>query len=448
MNIYNNLKKKISCKKAVVAIVGLGFVGLPLAMAYAKRYKVIGYEVMKDKIDSLKKGSSYIPDAPNSILRRYLNKSFFPTTDEKELRKADFIIIIVPTPLQEKKPDITFIRDACETVSRNLRKGQFIILESTTYPGTTEEIVVPLLEKSGLKVGKDFGAAYSPERIDPGNKEWTVENTPKLVGGIDSDSGDVAQMLYSTVIKAKIYKVSNPRIAEATKLVENLFREVNIALMNEFALMFEKMGIDIWEVIEAAKTKPHAFMAHYPGPGIGGHCLPINPYYLLYEAERFDVPSRMLEIADEINDQMRVHTANLARDALLRKGIKISNAKITVMGLAYKKDINDLRETPAQTIIEELVNQGAKVTVYDPWANSINTSVGELFSAKSFDEAARGSDCLVFVTDHSAFAKPDWNKIKKEMRTPIVVDSRNMFKQDELLKKGFEYRGIGKPIKD
>ncbi|MBW2995310.1 nucleotide sugar dehydrogenase [Candidatus Woesearchaeota archaeon] len=446
-NIYNQLKNKIKKRTAKICIVGLGYVGLPLAFAFAKKYKVIGFDVIPEKINQLAKGKSYIPDAPSSKLKKILNKKFFPTFEEEQIREADIIIMAVPTPLDEaKKPDLDFVKKACGIVSRNLQKGQLVILESTTYPGTTNEVMIPILEKSGLQIGRDFLVAYSPERVDPGNKVWTVENTPKVVGGYDGKTGEIAQTLYQSAINAKIVKVSGCKEAEATKFLENTFREINIALVNELSLMFEKLGINIWEVIEAAKSKPHSFMAHYPGPGIGGHCIPLDPYYLLYEAEKIESYSRFIELAGTVNDHMRIHTINLAREGMQEKNKKLGyDTTVTVLGISYKKDIEDVRESPSITIIEELIKLGATVKVYDPYVTSVKTKLGELASEPDFYQAVKNSDALIFVTDHNKFKKIDWNKTKGLMRTPVIVDGRNMFDENKL--KGFVYRGIGKPIK-
>lgn len=444
--MYKQLENKLKSKKAIICIVGLGYVGLPLAMAFCKKYKVIGFDVSKEKIAKLKKGISYIGDTPSSKIKKNLNKKFFPTNDETELSKADFIMIAVPTPLDEaKKPDLSYVKGASEIISRNLRKGQLVILESTTYPGTTEEVMVPILEKSKLKLKKDFLVAFSPERVDPGNKKWTTENTPKVVGGIDEKTGEIAQKLYQSVIDAPICKVSSCKAAEATKILENTFREINIALVNELALMFEKLGINIWEVIEAAKTKPHSFMAHYPGPGVGGHCIPLDPYYLTYQAEKIESFSRFIELAGMVNDHMKIHAINLARTALDKKRKKLDyKTTITIMGVSYKKDIDDLRESPALKIIEELLNLDVKIKVFDPYANEFEVNGEKLKSEKTLLEAAKGSDCLLFITDHSAFKKINFSNIKKIMRTPIIVDTRNMFDASKL--KGFIYEGLGKPL--
>jgi len=339
----------------------------------------------------------------------------------------------VPTPLREDKtPDLSYVKDAARTVGRILRRGQFVILESTTYPGTTEEVLIPILEEeSGLKVIEDFGVAYSPERIDPGNKRYKIENTPKVVGGLTPEFTELASMLYGSVIE-KIVPVKDCKTAEAVKMLENVFRNVNIALVNELALIFEKMGIDIWEVIEAAKTKPYGFMAFYPGPGVGGHCIPVDPYYLSYRAKQFGIIPRFIETAGEINNYMPVHTVNLAETGLRKIGRKIRGAKVAVLGLAYKADISDTRESPAIKIIEELIERGAQVKVYDPYVKSVRTKFGTFRVTETLEDILKWSDCVIFVTDHSLFKEKmeEILKIFGETSTKkVIVDSRNIFEK-------------------
>ncbi|MCK4251001.1 nucleotide sugar dehydrogenase [candidate division WOR-3 bacterium] len=435
-----NLLTKIKTKTARIGIIGLGYTGLPLAIAFAKKFNVVGYDINEKTVDYLLGGKSHILDVGNSDLKQYLNKSFYPTTDHKELKKWDFIIICVPTPLTaEKEPDLRYIKSACETIAKILRKGQFVILESTTYPGTTEEVVIPILERSGLKTGVDFGVAYSPERIDPGNREYPVEKIAKVVGGINEECTEIAVMLYRSIIE-KVVTVRDARTAEAVKMVENIFRNVNIALVNELALIFEKMGIDAWEVIDAAATKPYGFMAFYPGPGVGGHCIPLDPFYMSYIAKRYGFIPRFIETAGEINEFMKVHVVNLVEKGLKKVGKKIRGAKVAVMGLAYKKNIDDARESPSIKIIEELVNRSAEIKVYDPYVKSIKTKVGEFHSEKNVEDALRGADCVVFVVDHDVFREIGMERMKGLMKSPVVVDCKNVFDEEgEVV-----YLGIGK----
>jgi UDP-N-acetyl-D-glucosamine dehydrogenase len=320
-----------------------------------------------------------------------------------------------------------------------LRKDQFIILESTTYPGTTEEVVLPILESSGLKVIEDFGLAYSPERIDPGNTKYNVSNTPKVVGGINDECTDIASKLYGSIIE-HIVPVQDARTAEAVKIVENIFRNVNIALVNELALIFEKMKIDTWEVIDAAATKPYGFMPFYPGPGIGGHCIPLDPFYMSYKAKKYGFIPRFIETSGEINNFMRIHAVNLIERGLKQVDKRVYGSTVAVMGLAYKKDIADTRESPAEKIIEELVNLGVKVKVYDPHALSIKTRIGTFHSEESMESALNNSDCAVFVTDHTAFKEFNLQEAVKVMSSPVIVDCKNMFSNPV----GLVYLGIGK----
>lgn len=439
----NSLINKIKTKKAVIGIIGLGYVGLPLAMTFAKKFKVIGFDIDTKKEKMLNEGKSYIDDVLDEEIKEKLGKSFFPISNSKELKNADFIIICVPTPIDErKKPDIKYIVNSTKIIAEILHKEQFVILESTTYPGTTEEVMIPILEETGLKVGKDFGIAFSPERIDPGNKIYKIENTPKIVGGYNQECTEIAYKLYSSVIQ-QVIKVKNCKTAEAVKVVENLFRGVNIALVNELALIFEKMEIDIWEVINSAKTKPYGFLAHYPGPGIGGHCIPVDPYYLSYKAERLGYVARFIQLSGQINDFMKIHVINLIEKGLAEKNKKLRNSTICVFGTAYKKDISDARESPSKEIIEELVSANAKVKVYDKFVKTVNTIVGKFDSEKNLENAFKGIDCAVFVVDHSSFKNIDLQKYKKLMASPIIIDCRNIFEGKNL--NGFIYYCIGKP---
>jgi UDP-N-acetyl-D-glucosamine dehydrogenase len=352
------------------------------------------------------------------------------------------IIICVPTPLTaEKEPDISYIKNVCETIAMilRLRRGQFVILESTTYPGTTEEVVIPILERGGLKAGVDFGVAYSPERIDPGNREYTVEKIPKVIGGVNKECTEIAAELYGRIIE-KVVKVKDAKPAEAVKMVENIFRNVNIALVNELSLIFEKMGINTWEVIDAAATKPYGFMPFYPGPGVGGHCIPLDPFYMSYIAKRYGFIPRFIETSGEINEFMKVHVVNLVEKGLKEVNKTIYEAKVAVMGLAYKKNIDDARESPSIKIIEELVNLGAEIKVYDPYVKSIKTKVGVFYSEKSVESALRGVDCAVFVVDHDVFRKMEMERMKELMDSPVVVDCKNVFDNGS----GVVYLGIGK----
>jgi UDP-N-acetyl-D-glucosamine dehydrogenase len=327
-------------------------------------------------------------------------------------------------------------------VASFLRKGQFIILESTTYPGTTDEAVVPTLAETGLRPGVDFGVAYSQERIDPGNKSYPVDKIPKVVGGITPECTEIAAALYGTII-ATVHKVRDCKTAEACKILENTFRSVNIALVNELSLILEEMGIDIWEVIEAAKTKPFGYMPFYPGPGIGGHCIPLDPYYLAYKARRYGFFSRFIDLAGEVNDFMRIHTVNLIEAGLRTIGKEIRGSNIAILGLAYKKDIDDSRESPSKKVIEELVSLGGVIRAYDPYVKMAETRVGTIKSLKSLNEALKDADCAAFLVDHTAFRRVKAQQLKKQMDHPIIIDTRNLFRREDL--EGLTYLAIGKP---
>jgi len=438
-NIYENLKKKIKSKDAKIAILGLGYVGLPLAVEFSKnKFNVIGYDISEDRISILNNGKSYIKGISDQTIKEIIKKNFNPTTDAKLLKEADFKIICVPTPLEkDKTPDLKYIKSAAAAISKNIRSGQFIILESTTFPGTTENYLkIWLEESSGLTVGRDFGLAFSPERMDPGNKKYGVKNTPKVVGGLTRKDTEVAAMLYETVVKAGVIQVSNPRIAEATKLLENIFRHVNIALINEMALVFEKLDIDVHEVIKASSTKPFGFMPFYPGPGVGGHCIPLDPYYLSFAARQKGMRPQFIELSGEINDYMKIHAVNLVEEGLNQLGKPIRNSLVGIMGLSYKKDINDPRESPAIDILIDIIERGAKVKVYDPYIKEIHTKVGSFRSVSTPDTLFKGSDAVIIVTDHTEFNNLDYDSLIKMMRKKLIVDTRDVlgkYKNKDLL---------------
>lgn len=438
----NNMIQKINDKTIVIGIVGQGYVGLPLAMAFSKHVKAVGFDVNEITIRQLNAGKSHILDVPDSIISDAIAKDHYVASNNPELLKGcDVIIICVPTPLnREKKPDMSFIRSSGETISKILHEGQYVVLESTTYPGTTEEVLIPILEEgSGLKAGMDFFVAFSPERIDPGNKQFTVELVPKVIGGMNPEVTETICKVYSIAIP-NVVPVSNTQTAEAVKMVENIFRHVNIALINELAQIFEKMDVDTWEVVDAAATKPYGFMPFYPGPGVGGHCIPLDPYYLSYRAKQYGCTSRFIEISGEINDNMKIHTINLAVKGLKVVHKNIYRANIAVIGLSYKKDIDDVRESPAKEIIEELTNLGANVSVYDPFALTIKTSCGIFESTKTLKDVLVGSDCAIFLVDHTVLKEIDIVAESLVMSSPVIIDAKNMFHSAD----GIVYLGIGK----
>ncbi|WP_292365414.1 MULTISPECIES: nucleotide sugar dehydrogenase [unclassified Methanoculleus] len=435
-----NLLVKITDRSAKIGIIGQGYVGLPLAMAFARKFTVFGYDVCSGTVERLRAGKSHIQDVLDTQLSLYLGHTYFPTSEPEDLHQCDFLIICVPTPLSEDKiPDLGCIKDACSTLKIILRRGQFVILESTTFPGTTDEVVVPILEETGFVAGSDFGIAYSPERVDPGNKQYPIDKVPTVVGGINVECTNVAAALYGSIMD-RVVPVRDARTAEAVKMIENIFRNVNIALVNEMALIFERMGIDTWEVIDAAATKPYGFMPFYPGPGIGGHCIPLDPYYMSYQAKKYGFIPRFIETSGEINEFMKVHTVNLIEKGLRQVGKRVYGAKVAVMGLAYKKNINDSRESPSIKIVEELANLGADVRVYDPFVPSLATKAGVFTSAENIEEALSGADCAAFLVDHDAFRRLDAGYIGSCMSTPVLVDCKNLFQQ----KDGIVYLCIGK----
>ncbi len=422
----DKLISKTLKKTAVVGIVGLGYVGLPLAVAFSKKLHVIGYNHNPEKVELLKQKKSYIEDVKDDEIDLEM---FEPTANPEDLKECDYIIIAVPTPLREdKSPDLSAVKTAGEEVGSILRKEQFVILKSTTYPGTTEEVLIPILEeKSGLKVIEDFGIAYSPERVDPGNIDYNMNNTPNVVGGLTPEFTEIGALICENV-STEVVKVSDCKTAEGVKMIENIFRNVNIALVNELALIFERMDIDIWESIEAAKTKPYGYMAFYPGPGVGGHCIPLDPYYMAYRAKHFGFIPQFIKTSGEINDYMPIHTVNLANKGLNGIGKNLWGSNILILGLAYKGNISDTRESPAAPIINELIERGSKLRVYDPKALCIKTQYGEFKSRENMGEEIEWADCIIIVTDHNEFKdNKDILKVLED-KNKVIIDTRNTMK--------------------
>jgi UDP-N-acetyl-D-glucosamine dehydrogenase len=420
-----SLNKKITNKSAKIGIIGLGYVGLPLAIEFGKAgFTVIGVDNNPAKINKLQQGESNLLDISTTELKKLLKAKRLQITDSfASLKKADAICICVPTPLNKhKQPDLSYILNATAQIAKILRKGQLIILQSTTFPGTTDEVVLPLLSKTGLKAGKDFFLAFSPERIDPGNKRFSIKNTPKIVGGITPRCTELAKALYEQ-ISPEVHAVSSPRVAELEKLLENVFRNVNIALVNELSLLCKKMNIDVWEVIKAASTKPYGFMPFYPGPGVGGHCIPVDPFYLSWKAREYGLNLRFIELAGEVNDRMPEHIINLIQDSLNKSGKRIKGSAILILGVAYKKDIADTRESPGLKIIELLLKKGANVAYHDPFVNKLNANGRSLGSIFLSPANLKNSECVVVVTNHSNY---DYNKIVKHSR--LIIDTRNAIK--------------------
>ena len=399
------LEEKIRDKSAIIGIVGIGYVGLPLAVAFAMAgFKVLGFDIRQKNVDSVNLGKSYIADVSSDSLSEVVTRKLLEaTTDQSRIGEADAICICVPTPLTTtKEPDLSYVIHESNEISRHLRPGQLVVLESTTYPGTTRQVVLPNLESSGLRCGIDFYLAYSPERVDPGSKNYNIGNTPKIVGGIDSQSTQLAQLLYSQ-IAGTVVPVSCPEAAEMTKVFENVFRSVNIALVNELAHLCERMGLSVWEVIDAASTKPFGYMSFYPGPGVGGHCIPLDPYYLANKARELDFHTRFIELAAEINEHMPYHVVSRILEALSARGKGLKGARVLVLGVAYKKDVEDTRESPALKIIQLLCEKGAEVSYNDPYIPQIHVPAGDMESVKLSGKYLASMDCVVIATDHSCY---------------------------------------------
>jgi len=415
------LEEKIKNKTAKLGIVGLGYVGIPLAVAFAEAgFRVLGFDVQQKRVDLVNEGKSYIADVSNERLSTTLtNGAFEATTDQNRLSEVDAICICVPTPLTKtKEPDLSYVTQESEEISKHLRPGQLVILESTTYPGTTREVVLPILQRSGLNVGSDFYLAFSPERVDPGNKKYTIKNTPKVVGGVNPESTELAELLYRQVADA-VVPVSCPEVAEMTKVFENVFRSVNIALVNELAQLCERMGISVWEVIDATATKPFGYMPFYPGPGVGGHCIPLDPYYLANKAMEYDFHTRFIELAAEINEGMPYYVTLHIMEALNAQGKSLNGAKVLVLGVAYKKDVEDVRDSPSLKLIQLLKEKGAKVSYNDPFIPQIQLSQGKLDSVDLTEEYLSSADCTVIATNHSCYNLEQivtWSKLVFDTR--------------------------------
>jgi UDP-N-acetyl-D-glucosamine dehydrogenase len=410
-------------------VVGLGYVGLPLLVEFARNgFQVTGFEVDAEKAGLINNGESYIGDVSSATIKELVtSKRLRATTDFNHLQGCDAVIICVPTPLRKtKEPDVSYILAAAEEIKTRLHRGQLIILESTTYPGTTDEVLLPMFTETGLKLDEDFLLAFSPERVDPGNPQFQTHNIPKVVGGVTDDSTEAAAHLYSQIVK-DVHSVSSARVAEAAKLLENTFRAVNIGMANEMARLCYALNIDTWEVIRAAATKPFGFMAFYPGPGIGGHCIPLDPHYLSWKARQHGFDSRFIGLAEEVNSRMPEHVVQLVADGLNDERKAMKGSRVLLLGVAYKKDIDDVRESPALSIIDRLRAKGAEVRYHDPFVQELRfddahtDSTGEpLESVSLSDEELRAADCVVVVTDHSGI---DYARVCQ--LAPLVVDTRN-----------------------
>lgn len=426
--MIKQLLNKISIKQCVVGVIGLGYVGLPLVREFTRGgANVLGFDIDAKKVKSLMAGKSYIEHIPSATIKEMVStKLFEATSDFKRLKQADCILICVPTPLTKmREPDMSYVRSTAEVIAKYLRKGQLVVLESTTYPGTTREVMLPILEQSGLKAGKDFFLAFSPEREDPGRKDYSTKTIPKVVGGIDKPSLQAACACYEIAIDT-IVPVSSCEAAEASKILENTYRCVNIALVNELKVLFDRMGVDVWDVINAAATKPFGYTPFYPGPGLGGHCIPIDPFYLSWKAKQYGMTTRFIELAGEINVAMPEFVINKLMHALNDAGKPVRNSKILVLGLAYKKDIDDVRESPSLALIELLQKKGAKVDYNDPHVprtHKMRKHDLKMVSKKITPAMLKSYDAVLISTDHSSY---DYQLIVDNAK--LVVDTRNATK--------------------
>jgi len=423
--------EKIAANNEVVGIIGLGYVGLPLAVGFAQAgVNVIGFDKSSDKVDKINRGDNYIKDIRDAVLREVVeNIKLCATTDFSRIKECDAILICVPTPLDKfRKPDMSYIESACIAIGQNMKSGTFISLESTTYPTTTEDFMLPIIEqKSGLKHGEDFWLAYSPERVDPGNVSFHTKNTPKVLGAITTEGLEIGEKIYSKAID-KLHLVSSPKVAEMVKILENTYRLVNISLINELALLSGKMGIDIWEVIEAAKTKPFGFQAFYPGPGIGGHCIPLDPFYLEHIAKKYDFDLSMIHAAGHINMRMPHYMVIKIATALNKQKKPINGSKILFLGVAYKPDIDDARESPALEIMDLVVKKGGAVSYHDPYISEVKTPFMTSFRSIPLTvEALEEADCVVITTNHHVFDVAFIQQYAK-----MIVDMRNMVKEGNM----------------
>ena len=422
------LREKIQRHEIVCAVIGLGYVGLPLAVEKAKAgFKTIGFDVQKHKVDMVNHGHNYIGDVVDEDLQKLVESGMLTATDDFSLiGNVDFIAICVPTPLDtHQQPDLSHVKNVSEIVAKYLTRNTIVVLESTTYPGTTEEFLLPTLEKgSGLKCGEDFYLGFSPERVDPGNRLYKTKNTPKVVGGVGKDATEIIAEVYRNILQGDVFEVSSPTVAEMEKLLENTYRNVNIALVNELATLCHRMNINIWEVIEAAKTKPYGFQAFYPGPGLGGHCIPLDPYYLAWKAREYGFHTTMIETAGVINDRMPEYCVNRCNELLNRNEKSVNGAKILALGAAYKQNINDYRESPAVVVMELLRGRGADVSYFDPWVPNYRFNGNEYRSLERLDEAILSRADLVLVL--TAHTNVDYEFVQRHAR--LIFDTKNVMK--------------------
>lgn len=421
------LLSKIANKDIVAGVVGLGYVGLPLAVEKAKAgFTTIGFDVQKEKVDLVNQGHNYIGDVVDSDLKKLVNEGMLKaTTDFSFIRDVDFVAICVPTPLDtHQQPDISYVESSAKSIAAHIHKGMMVVLESTTYPGTTEELIKPILESSGLKCGEDFYLGFSPERVDPGNAIYKTKNTPKVVGGLGADASEVISAMYEAVLQNKVFRASSPAVAEMTKILENTYRNINIGLINELAILCNRMNIDLWEVIEAAKTKPFGFTPFYPGPGLGGHCIPLDPYYLSWKAREYGFHTSMIEASMMVNDRMPEYCVSRAGDILNRFKKSLNGSKVLVLGVAYKQDIDDYRESPAIRVIDGLKSEGADVVFYDPYIPKFREH-GEWYVGEKelTEELVKSADLVVITASHSNM---DYEMVQRNAKA--IFDTKNVTK--------------------
>lgn len=421
------LKEKVVHRSAVIGVIGLGYVGLPLAVEKAKAgYHVIGFDIQEKRVNMVNQGKNYIGDVVNADLEQLVReKKLEASIDFERLQECDVATICVPTPLDVyKQPDLSYVINSAQEIAKRLHPEMLVVLESTTYPGTTEEVVKPILEKTGLRCGQDFYLAFSPERVDPGNIRYKTKNTPKIVGGIGKECAEITKILYETILEAPIFVVSSPKEAEMAKVLENTFRIVNIALINEMAIVSERMGINLWEVIDAAATKPFGFMPFYPGPGVGGHCIPIDPFYLTYIARKYDYHTRLIELAGEINDHMPDYVVERLMKLLNKERKCLNGSQIVMLGIAYKGDIDDMRESPALKVLELLEDYHANVKVVDAYISEFKWKDGYYKTTPLTKELLNQSDAVVITTAHKKFV--DYSMVCRESR--LIFDTKNVLK--------------------
>jgi UDP-N-acetyl-D-glucosamine dehydrogenase len=435
-SVARELFNKIDSKNATIGVVGLGYVGLPLAVEKAKAgFKVIGFDVQQSRVDLVNNGVNYIGDVVDEDLTEITkSKQFIATTDYSLIKEVDAVAICVPTPLDlYQQPDTSYVESSGAEIAKYMHEGMLVVLESTTYPGTTEEVLKPILEKSGLKVGENFFLAYSPERVDPGNKHYNTKNTPKVVGGITPACTEIASLLYKSVLEGDVHQVSSPAVAEMEKILENTFRHINIALANEMAVLCDRMGINVWEVIDAAATKPYGFMPFYPGPGLGGHCIPIDPFYLTWKAREYNYHTKLIELAGEINNAMPEFVIERSMKILNTDKKAINGSKVVVLGVAYKKDIDDVRESPSLEIMELLTKAGADWVAVDPYVSKFKLDGEVINPVPLTQELIENADLVIVATDHSDF---DYEMIARNAKS--IFDTRNAMKHVAHLAKKYD----------